>query len=894
MAPAYFPRRLICLLLACGSQIGYAADPAHAPVIYSQPALESPVRGDPDDLLLLPGGGFSTNDTVVYARVEDTTALVALPSRSPGASDESQGVAAVVSYWNVPYSLTVRLPSVMRAGQSYALWVVNSQGRFSNGVLINDARPLWLTPGEVFATADMAQLDRLVKIVGRNLQAEPGAVTRVRLLGPETVILPAMAIKGDLPAVARYAAVIRLPKRLAVGDYRIEITRDRRSWVPLEGQRLHVRPDPPIARRFDVSAAANGGCRPDDGVDDTPCVVRAIHAAQEAGGGTVVLGAGVWDLIEAPRPGISGVNGILVPPHVDIVGQGAKVTRVVRHEGWIAGGSNSIFTLLGHNLVRGIKFQDMHRFEPQDPPRPVFQLGMRQDASVPSVDEVVITEDIFDRVYEAIVDVGVPIEHLLVTHNEFGAYFVALELPGDRFNTDEPFRIDDSVIAFNRFEPSSYLDLENQTGVVATEIGASLRLDFSHNVADGAALDYLYRPDDARGWRAAFFWNMNNNQEMLLVSSNSASCTGDKIGDGEAFAYDNNANTFGFDGMQEVTGAGAAEIAMPGPLLQRQNGRDIQPSTYYIGHWVQIAEGPGLGQIRKIRSYRIDAATGAVTFTVTPAWDVPPVPGLSRASVAREFWQAYTVGNSVDHRQPLCAKSNRGRPKGGVIGLWAQTADSAVEGNRQYDTDGILLQQAYSATDPTCKTCEPATNFQDFVEIRDNTVDGEYRWDSACSLSGILGSYAASPTSRSPPPILSYGVSIAHNTIIHADGDRGGAIDYLSTWYKGPPPYRWPLVDNLLVHHNTLRDIDGAPPREECGYRQPARIGIKLDGPDNVWRSVLYANTCERVSIPLSDLGSETVRVCPDKANAASCECTQGGSNDRGAVPARRPGGSTQ
>jgi hypothetical protein len=280
-----------------------------------------------------------------------------------------------------------------------------------------------------------------------------------------------------------------------------------------------------------------------------------------------------------------------------------------------------------------------------------------------------------------------------------------------------------------------------------------------------------------------------------------------------------------------------------------------------------------MGQVRKIHSYRIDPTTGEVRFSVSPAWDVPPVATLSRASIAREFWQTYTVGNTVDHRRPLCAKSNRGRPKGGVIGLWAQTADSVVEGNRQYDTDGILLQQAYSAVDPACKTCASATNFQTFVEIRGNTVDGEYRWDSACSLSGILGSYAASPTPRSPPPVLSYGVSISHNTIARADGDRGGAIDFLSTWYKGPAPYRWPLVDNLLVHHNTLRDIDGAPPRDQCGYHQTERIGIKLDGPDNVVRTVLYANICEHVAKPLSDLGSGTVRVCADDPGAESCEC---------------------
>ena len=95
----------------------------------------------------------------------------------------------------------------------------------------------------------------------------------------------------------------------------------------------------------------------------------------------------------------------------------------------------------------------------------------------------------------------------------------ALELGGNYFKSTSRFRIDDSVIAHNVFKPGSFLDITNRLGPIASEVGASHRLDFSDNVADGAAADYLYSPGDARGWRAGFFFHMNDDHEMLLISA---------------------------------------------------------------------------------------------------------------------------------------------------------------------------------------------------------------------------------------------------------------------------------------------------------------------------------------------------------------------------------------
>src|ERR1700724_1393789 len=56
---------------------------AAAPIIFSQPAYESPVRGDPGDLLLVPGEGFASTDTVIYQAITDTTQPLTHPARIP-------------------------------------------------------------------------------------------------------------------------------------------------------------------------------------------------------------------------------------------------------------------------------------------------------------------------------------------------------------------------------------------------------------------------------------------------------------------------------------------------------------------------------------------------------------------------------------------------------------------------------------------------------------------------------------------------------------------------------------------------------------------------------------------------------------------------------------------
>jgi hypothetical protein len=858
----FLPSGIAVVFAALGLLSSHArAEPA---VLYSEPAHESPVRGEPNDLLLLPGYGLTRKDVVVYAAVEDTTASLTAPRDVPQDSSADRGVAPVVSAQNTPYSLTVRLPRELEANRSYALWVRNERGEWSNGVKINDARPLWVTPPYVRSTVRVAAMPRRLKVVGRNLQPAPGATTVVRLEGPDKLELVAADDKDPATAIEHYAAIVDLPPRLSVGSYRVSVSRDRRSWVPLNGQALEVAPDDAGRREFPVGAGDR--CRADDADDDSSCIVAAISAARAAGGGIVTLGPGVWRL-DDPRQSDVPPVGIIVPEGVEIAGAGAAKTTIARGTAW----AQPAFALAGMNAVRGLRFTDARIYGRGTDGAPMLRLGAGSRADDRLVDNVVITQNVFDKPYVAIADSGVPIRRLFVTYNEFGAYYTALNPGGNRYNVGRPFRIDDTVIVGNRFEPGSYIDTSIAQGAIASQIGAAYRLDFSDNVADGASTRYLGSAKDPPGWRAAFFWHMNGNDEMMLVSRNTASCTGDKAGDGEAIAYDNNANTFALPSAQRVLNASRDTVTVSGPLLEHQNDRPVDVAKYYVEHWLQISAGKGLGQTRRIESYSIAADGSRVTFKVAPDWDVVPDDGQSRATVGRQFWQVYTVDNHIDHRRPPCLKSNRTKPKGGLITQWAQTADSTIEGNVQYDTDGISIQQNYSAIDKDCPSCTSGTFYQYFLEIRGNTIDGEYDWKSDCSQSGILLSHSAAPTPASPPPVLGYGVSIARNIIRHADALRGGAISVALTWHQGPPPHDWDTIESLLIHNNTIEAIDGRPPERQCDVEQKTRLGINLHQAQMVHGTVLYGNSCSSVAEGINDSARDTIRVCP--RGARSCEC---------------------
>ncbi|HEV2703525.1 MAG TPA: hypothetical protein VGV09_18005, partial [Steroidobacteraceae bacterium] len=568
----------------------------------------------------------------------------------------------------------------------------------------------------------------------------------------------------------------------------------------------------------------------------------------------------------------SGADGFVLPSGTSLLGAGAGRSIIERIDGLKPGSSVALLTLLGGNTLSGLTFRDSAHFTSMADARPIVRLGTAAaSAAKPEpIADVVITGNHFDRVGKAVADEGEwPLLRLIVTDNEFAAFGEALFLGGGA-RPGAPFRVDDSIIRRNRFIPGSYLNAAIRQGTIASEVGAADRLDFSDNIADGADLQGLDSPDDQKGFRAAFFWNMQNNVERLLVSRNRISCSGDKAGDGEALSFDDNGSRSGFAGAPAVAAAGPDWVRVREARLLDSTGQSLPRASFYLGQWVQVVTGPGLGQVRRILAYREDGV-GAVTIQVEPQWDVVPAAALSRVQVAREMWQALIVDNDIESGSPPCAKSNLTDKASGRIVLWLPSADSVVEGNVQKDSSGILFRQAYQAGTPSCPSCQNVSTFQSALQIRDNRIVGEYDWSSDCSLSGITGDYSASPTPESPPSVLGFGVAISHNLVVRADGLRGGAIDFMASWYAGPAPGHWPLIDNPLVFHNDLRDIEGPAPRADCNHGG-RRVGILMGEADNVTHAVLYANRCRNVSTALRDPGRDTVRLCPTSA-VASCEC---------------------
>jgi hypothetical protein len=836
---------------------------------------EAPVRGEPDDLLLLAGTGFQKTDRVVYEALDAASPDGGHPRALPQETTAQRGIAPLVQVGDPPYTLTVRLPDEVQSRKTYRLWVVNSKGEWSDAVSINDPRPQWITPAYVYSTADLGGLERHIKIVGRNLQPAADSL-HIRLAGPSEYRLESTTA-ADPAALSHYIAEARLPARMSPGSYAVSVSRDGRTWSRLPDQHLEVRPDPATLARFALTDPDMGGCSPDDGLDDGGCLAQAIKAAQQRGG-VVVFPAGRWDLFPARIAGAPAGNGFVLPRNVHLRGAGSHSSFIVRHGGHDAPTPGALFTVTGNNSVVGLAFADDDRYTSARESGAVIQLGVPAPRNTPAdgpggeaIEDIVISDDVFRRVGRAIVDSGRPIERLFVTKNDFGAYDNALLLIGSRSNVARAFRVADSVFRGNRFIPGSYIDVSARQGTIASQIGASYRVDFSSNVADGQSAEALQDADDPHGWRAGFFWNASGSHERLLVADNRISCPGDKAGDGEAIAFDGNGNTFAFNGAQSAQASGTDWISVHAPLIADQNGHPINAATYYEGHWVQVVAGPGIGQTRKIVSY-VTAPSGTVTLRVSPKWDVLPASGATRIIVGQQFWQVYAVANQIDQRSPPCRKANLSGPRGGLISLWAPSADSTVEGNQQADTDGIVIQQAYGAKAASCPDCGNGASFHTALEIRSNVIEGEYDWDSDCSNSGIMGSFAASPTPESPPPVLGFGISISHNVISHADGLRGGAIDIASVWFRGPPPHDWPLVENMMISHNRIQNVTGSLPRNACHFPQRKRTGIRVEGPGNARDTILYANRCEQVDVPLDDAGHRTVRVC-SQGNPGNCEC---------------------
>jgi hypothetical protein len=315
-----------------------------APVLYKNPQYESPVRADSGDLLLLAGDNIRPGAMVIYQAISNTTLPLPVPSSASLPPTNTALVGTIAPLAIGASSVRIALPTVMTTGQSYAFWVANPYPSIcgggytlSNGVLINDARPMWISPGPNKSPDPVTEraspypyvytnsirpgfVNRDIKIIGRNLQAAPGQQTQVKLSGLSAVVTLTAVVELD-PALNHFVARASVPTGLLPEDYIVSVSRDGTSWVqipkdptspetPSAPMRLTVRPEPmaappppifvsdyadssvcpPVEMRDGIA----GPCSANDACDDTLCITRAIQHASQQGGRDVVFTTGTW------------------------------------------------------------------------------------------------------------------------------------------------------------------------------------------------------------------------------------------------------------------------------------------------------------------------------------------------------------------------------------------------------------------------------------------------------------------------------------------------------------------------------------------------------------------------------------------------------------------------
>jgi hypothetical protein len=279
------------------------------PQLYKNPLYDSPTRANPGDPFLIPGSNFAKNAAVMYQLTPDPTLAPITPTSFPFGQTRTTGTIAPTHIDD--NGLQIILPPVMQPGGIYTLWVGNPNVACANifgndSIMINDPRPLWLSPpptsakdvnnnGQVspypylYTTGVRPGFaNREVKIIGRNLNAIPGSTAQVKLVGPHNTSYQMTPIVDPSPIMNEFVARIPLPDPMPAGDYTIMYKRSNNpniGWTtgptPL---RLNIRTRPSHTVQFSVanyaSAPDNLSCNGDGTEDNFRCITRAINDAK--------------------------------------------------------------------------------------------------------------------------------------------------------------------------------------------------------------------------------------------------------------------------------------------------------------------------------------------------------------------------------------------------------------------------------------------------------------------------------------------------------------------------------------------------------------------------------------------------------------------------------------
>ncbi|HRI72278.1 MAG TPA: hypothetical protein PK156_48925, partial [Polyangium sp.] len=557
--------------------------------------------------------------------------------------------------------------------------------------------------------------------------------------------------------------------------------------------------------------------------------------------------------------------GIKVPPNVNLLGttdistNPPNRTRIRRGAQFKPRSDHYLFTLTNNNQVRNIVFTEEDSVSASlhqggalaiGCPRK-FLAGTNWCATEP-LENIVIAENTFEWMDTAITAPTRPINQLFVTDNIFGAFRNALTLwgsPDYAAEKKDRFTIKDSVIRGNTFYPGGHVKVEEPNGhdgTIASHVYSGERLMFVENSAQGD--DQRYNINSmAPGFRAAFFFANFGTNDMMLLANNDGHCTGDKAGDGEFISFDDNHRQLAFY-QKDGTGTLHAEavpiknygsaapgkhyVDLSGDLTSKPFGTDTPAldinadpdaaRTFFVGSYLAITNGDGIGQVRKIR--HIEKAGNSERVYFEPWLDFLPAlngPNQSYARIGTMAFHMYTVANHSDQsRDPSkprhcasnpmdlqCPSNANNLYKAGTI-YAANLAHSTIEGNSLTEAGGIVAHQSVRAG-----------SHHYFTEIIQNQIDKEQVYDSYSSWGGI---HLAYERDMFPSPVTNLahsgvGINIANNIIDSSSSFRGGAI---SVAYGGALGQGKTGSLSTIIHHNDIRGLTLAPiPSEvKCSF----------------------------------------------------------------------------
>jgi hypothetical protein len=430
-----------------------------------------------------------------------------------------------------------------------------------------------------------------------------------------------------------------------------------------------------------------------------------------------------------------------------------------------------LWNLEGQNLVQGLRIHDNHRATFSSVVTPGGCVEPVQSPAGGAVlvtgNDVTFSGDFFDNTYAGIVMYGgaptlpdglAGYMNLVVTGNRFGTFTDGLGAG----------ILEDSVLSNNTFWPGASPD------PIAAGARGSRRWDISGNLVDGTNVTYA---GPYKGFRGGFIFPIFSSQEEVLVASNTIRCVGSRpYNNGEAIGVDSNGDVPGLR-SGELVQAVSPPVHPTQVTIRWPGSENLAPSqspSDYIGRWLAVDYGQGLGQARKIVAVSSPAAT--LTFTVSPAFDVAPLAGASRVLISHRAWQLSVVGNTIDNTCSTALDLTNLYPDAaGVIQLYGASSDVAVDTNTLIDTAGISTWAEYADwtfTSPSGATHLAYQSPQYFIDVRGNTLQGQFGGAASAqngfgsgiqlySLSGTLIDGVPQPNPNWP----GFGISVSHNTL---------------------------------------------------------------------------------------------------------------------------------